>query len=149
MSRIGESLCILNGGVKMNEVVHVLSYRDCLLYTDKIRNRIQEHFGVILLNANHDVIVNKVLFKGGINNTIVDPKIIFYYAIKHRATAMIIYHNHPSGNPEPSTYDIKLTESLRDGCKLLGMQLLDHLIVPKGSFNELYSFMAETEIFNN
>lgn len=133
----------------MTEKKQVRTFTDCLEQTDKIRNKMQEHFGVILLNSNHEIIANKVLFKGGLNLTIVDPKIIFYYAVRHLTSAMIIYHNHPSGNPEPSEHDIELTKKLKEACKIMGITLLDHLIVPKGSFNELYSFKAETEIFND
>lgn len=133
----------------MTEKKHIRTFTDCLEQTDRVRNKIQEHFGVILLNSNHDVIANKVLFKGGVNLTTVDFKIVFYYAVKHLASAMIVYHNHPSGNPKPSEQDIELTQKLKEACKIMGISLLDHLIVPKGSFNELYSFNAETDIFND
>lgn len=133
----------------MTEKKHVRTFTDCLEQTDKVRNKIQEHFGVILLDSNHDVIANKVLFKGGLNLTTVDFKIVFYYAVKHLTSAMIVYHNHPSGNPEPSEQDIELTKRLKEACKIMGITLLDHLIVPRWSFNELYSFKAETDMFND
>ena len=127
----------------------ISTFTDCLEITDNIRNKIQEHFGVILLDGSHQVIGRKILFKGGLNSTIVDPRIIFHYALKNLACAMIIYHNHPSGSPEPSKYDIELTKKLNEAGKIVGVRLLDHLIVPKRSFNELYSFKAETDIFND
>lgn len=136
----------------MTEKKHISTFTDCLEQTDRVRRKKQEHFGVILLNGNHDVIANRVLFKGGLNSTIVDPRIIFHFALKNLACAMIIYHNHPSGNPEPSEYDVELTKKLNEAGKIVGVRLLDHLIVPYDRSvlaNTLYSFKAETDIFND
>ena len=125
----------------------ISTFTDCLEITDNIRNKVQEHFGVILLDGSHQVIGRKILFKGGLNSTIVDPRIIFHYALKNLACAMIVYHNHPSGNPEPSEYDVDLTKKLIEAGKIVGVRLLDHLIVPKHNYNALFSFKSEFSSF--
>ncbi len=106
---------------------------DALNYI-KIANKKWEHFGVILLNSNHEVIKNKVLFTGGLTATTVDTRVVFYTAIKNLAEGIIVYLNHPSGNVQPSEEDLKTTKILKEGAELLGMQLLDHVIVGKGNY---------------
>lgn len=106
---------------------------DALNYI-KIGNKKWEHFGVILLDSNHEVIKSKVLFTGGLTSTTVDARVVFYTAIKNLAAGIIVYHNHPSGNCQPSKYDLETTKILKEGAKLLGMQLLDHVIVGKGNY---------------
>ena len=100
----------------------------------KIANKKWEHFGVILLNGNHEIIKNKVLFVGGLSAATVDLRVVFYTAIKNLASGIIVYHNHPSGNCEPSKQDLETTKRLKDAGKLLGIQLLDHVIVGKGNY---------------
>lgn len=97
----------------------------------------QEHFGVICLDSAHKVISRKVLFIGGVSNTTVDAKVLYWELLKKKASAFIVFHNHPSGYTEPSTYDVKTTETLIKGSELLGLQLLDHVIIGK---HDYYSF---------
>jgi DNA repair protein RadC len=69
------------------------------------------------------------LFKGGLSSTIVDCKLIFATALKSLASSIIISHNHPSGNLTPSTEDNRITQKIKEGCQLLDLSLLDHVIL--------------------
>ena len=75
----------------------------------------------------------------------VHPKLIFWKACKLEASAMILFHNHPSGNTSPSDYDIKLTKKFEEGGSLLGIQVLDHIIIGKYDY---YSFL-ENDLMSN
>jgi DNA repair protein RadC len=74
--------------------------------------------------------------EGGIDGTVIDPRLIFSVALKGLACSIIIAHNHPSGNLQPSKQDIAITERIKQAGKLLGIQLQDHLILSnEGSFS--------------
>ncbi|MBW8359590.1 MAG: JAB domain-containing protein [Weeksellaceae bacterium] len=100
----------------------------------------QEEVKLLLLNRNNRVLGIYSLAKGGLTACIVDVRIILSVALKCLATGIILVHNHPSGNLKPSQEDIKITEQLRDGCKLLNIQLLDHLIITRQDY---FSFADE------
>ena len=100
----------------------------------------QEEVKLLLLNRNNRVLGIYSLAKGGLTACIVDVRIILSVALKCLATGIILVHNHPSGNLKPSQDDIKITEQLRDGCKLLNIQLLDHLIITRQDY---FSFADE------
>ena len=89
----------------------------------------QEQAKVMLLNRNMRVLGVLNLSKGGMTETSIDPKIVFSTALKAAASEIIIAHNHPSGNLEPSPSDKLLTNNLSKAGKLLQMQLRDHLII--------------------
>jgi DNA repair protein RadC len=88
-----------------------------------------EEFWVVLLNRANRIIRKKRVSEGGVSGTVADPKIIFKMAIDELASGIIVAHNHPSGNLKASQSDIDLTRRLKEGGKLLEIQLLDHLIV--------------------
>ncbi len=88
-----------------------------------------EEFWVIFLNQANTILSIENISKGGITSTVVDPKIIFNKALIHKATAIIIAHNHPSGNLSPSSEDLSLTEKIKKASNLLQITLLDHLII--------------------
>ncbi|MFA5447800.1 MAG: DNA repair protein RadC [Sphaerochaeta sp.] len=90
--------------------------------------RMQEHFLSICLNGAHEVLSINVCSVGLVNRTIVHPREVFGEAIRQRATAIIVAHNHPSGNLEPSPEDRDVTRRLRQAGELLGIKVLDHLI---------------------
>ena len=96
-----------------------------------------EEFWVLYLDNAHVVIERSLLGKGGITATVVDIRLLLQQALKWGATAMIVAHNHPTGNLTPSAADKTLTLKLKDAAKLLDMVLLDHIIVGK---NEYFSF---------
>lgn len=96
-----------------------------------------EEFWVLYLDNAHVVLERSLLGKGGFTATVVDIRLVLQQALKWGATAMIVAHNHPTGNMTPSAADKTLTLKLKDAAKLLDIVLLDHIIVGK---NEYFSF---------
>ena len=96
-----------------------------------------EQFWIMLLNPANKVIKVTRISIGGVNGTLADPKRIFKIAIDNQATAIMLCHNHPSGNVEPSDRDKALTRNLVNGGKLLEIKILDHIIV---GINNYFSF---------
>lgn len=88
-----------------------------------------EEFWILLLNRAHRVIRKHQISQGGVAGTVADPKIIFKLALEELASGIILAHNHPSGNLTASQADLDLTKKLKEGGKLLEIQVLDHLIL--------------------
>lgn len=88
-----------------------------------------EEFWVLLLNRNNQVIKKEKITKGGITSTIFDVRLILKLALEKLATGLIICHNHPSGNMQPSENDKQITYKMQEAGKLVDIQLLDHIIV--------------------
>lgn len=124
----------------MKERIRICIPRDCVTLLLKYGRMKQEHFGVVYLNNMREVIQTKCFFVGSDNICQVHPKLIFWKACKLEASAMILFHNHPSGDTSPSDFDIKLTKKFEMGGELLGIQVLDHIIIGR---NDYYSFLAE------
>lgn len=93
-----------------------------------------EEFWVIFLNQNNRLLGKSKLSSGGINQSVVDVRILFKAALDHFATGIVIAHNHPSGNLKPSQEDLKITKQIMEAGTLLNIQLLDHLIIAQNSF---------------
>lgn len=96
-----------------------------------------EEFWVILLNRANTVITSQPVSSGGVSGTVADPKLIFKLALDNLASSMIVVHNHPSGNINPSEADIRLTKKLKEAGKLVEVPLLDHIIFAEDNY---YSF---------
>lgn len=90
---------------------------------------IYEEMYILLLNRTNKVIGHARISQGGTTGTVCDPKLIAFYAINSLASGVIMVHNHPSGNPQPSGLDIQITKKVRDALRLLDVNLLDHLIL--------------------
>lgn len=99
-----------------------------------------EQFKVIFTNRANKVLGIFEVSTGGIAGTVADPKLIFVAALKAGATGLILSHNHPSGNLTPSHADIELTKKIKEGGRLLEIQVLDHIIITSESY---YSFADE------
>jgi DNA repair protein RadC len=93
-----------------------------------------EQAKMILLNTNNRVLGIVNLSTGGSASTVMDCKILFTIALKATATSIIICHNHPSGNLRPSSEDIRITEKIKQGGKLLDITVHDHLIVSENAY---------------
>lgn len=93
-----------------------------------------EEFWAIFMNQSNKVLHTAQLTQGGINQSIVDVRILFKTALDYFSTGIIIAHNHPSGNLKPSKEDIDITQKIKEGGALLNIQLLDHLIVTQNSY---------------
>nr|WP_233222466.1 MULTISPECIES: DNA repair protein RadC [Chroococcidiopsis] len=97
----------------------------------------QERFAVLLLDVKNRLIGTKVITIGTATETLASPREIFREVIRQGATRVIVAHNHPSGNVEPSSQDIELTRQLLAGAQLLGIPILDHLILGNGNHQSL------------
>lgn len=106
------------------------------LMTDMTSLR-QEHVVVLFLNIKNEVLHKQTIFIGSLNSSIIHPREIFREAVKRSAASIICAHNHPSGNPAPSPEDIEVTERLEDAGRLLGIELLDHIIIGDHKFISL------------
>ena len=89
----------------------------------------REHFLVVLLNARHEVIARETIAIGSLNASIVHPREVFKPALKVSAASIVLVHNHPSGDPEPSEEDLAITKRLIEAGELLGIGVLDHVII--------------------
>ena len=94
-----------------------------------LENQDNESFLVFLLNIKNKVIGYQEVARGGIDTCPVDPRMVFRAAVLEGASAVIVVHNHPSGDPAPSGEDLALTKRLKEGGELLGVPVLDHLII--------------------
>ena len=111
-------------------------YDELIEYASKER----EHFIVISLDGTSRIIEKRVVSIGTINQSLVHPREVFRDAISDNAVGIIVAHNHPSGQLEPSLEDKKVTKRLKEAGKLLGINLLDHVILAENGF---YSFQTE------
>lgn len=100
-----------------------------------------EEFWILLLKRNNEVIRKVQISKGGISGTVVDAKVLFKHALDHRASSLILIHNHPSGNNTPSQADLKLTKKMKEAGALIDIPVLDHLIFCNDSY---FSFADES-----
>lgn len=116
---------------------------DCVSLLRKYGKMRQEHFGVIFLNYKKEVIQTKCFFVGSDDSCKVYPKLVFWKACKIEASAMILFHNHPSGDTSPSDYDVEVTKKFEEGGNLLGIQILDHIIISKYNY---YSFLEHDQM---
>lgn len=94
----------------------------------------REVFMVLLLNTKHQVMHKEIVSVGSLNASIVHPREVFKLAVKKSASAMILIHNHPSGDPTPSNEDIQITKRLVDAGGIMGISVLDHVIVGGGQY---------------
>ncbi len=99
-----------------------------------------EEFKIMLLNRHNKVLGVASISIGGINGTVVDPKVVFAIALKAKASSIILCHNHPSGNINASLVDGEITSKLKQGGKLLDIIVSDHLILTKDAY---YSYANE------
>lgn len=99
-----------------------------------LAHKLTEECWITLLNRNSKLIKNHQISIGGLTKTTIDPKIIFKVALEYQAHGIVLSHNHPSGNPNPSQADLELTQNLLKGAKYLGIKILDHLILTENSY---------------
>ncbi|MBI2595621.1 DNA repair protein RadC [Candidatus Daviesbacteria bacterium] len=112
----------------------ILSPKDVWEQLKDIRDLKKEHFMVFYLDTRNQEICREIISIGTLNESLVHPREVFEPAIRNSAAQIIIAHNHPSGNPDPSEEDIKITAKLADAGKLLGIELFDHIIVTGEGF---------------
>ncbi|WP_078550518.1 RadC family protein [Litchfieldia alkalitelluris] len=104
---------------------------------EEMRFLTQEHFVCLYLNTKNQVLHKQTIFIGSLNASIVHPREVFREAFKRSAASIIALHNHPSGDPTPSREDIDVTKRLVECGKIIGIELLDHLIIGENKYVSL------------
>ncbi|WP_082235967.1 RadC family protein [Halobacillus massiliensis] len=104
---------------------------------EEMRELKQEHFVCLFLNTKNQVIHRQTIFIGSLNASIVHPREVFKEAVKRSAASIICAHNHPSGDPTPSQEDIQVTRRLNECGKMIGIELLDHIVIGDRKFISL------------
>ena len=121
------------------EKIHLSCPREAAEFLmPRLRYAIKEQFVVVLLNSKNKVIGTEVVSEGSLSNAIVHPREVFVPALLQHAAAIMVAHNHPSGEPSPSLEDRELTSMLVRSGKVLGIPLVDHIIIGDGNY---YSFL--------
>ena len=133
LNQIAEVELIYKSKVKASERPKITHSKDAYIIFkdnwDENKIELQEQFKVMLLNRANKVLGIYEVSTGGMTGTVADPKLIFAAALKASACSILLVHNHPSGNLKPSKQDEELTHKIKEGGKLLDIQLLDHLII--------------------
>ena len=124
-----------------NRRVTITCSRDIYnLVRPQLQDLPHEEFWVVLLNRANVVMRQEKISSGGVAGTVADPKMIFKHALDHLASSLLLVHNHPSGNRQPSAADISLTKKLKEAGNFLDLPILDHLIYTDTGY---YSFADE------
>jgi len=99
-----------------------------------LRDHKKEHFVIFYLDSRNQEIKREIISVGSLNANLVHPREVFEPAVRHLAAQVILAHNHPSGDPEPSEDDLEITKRLVESGKILGIEIVDHIIVVKNGF---------------
>ena len=123
----------------MDKSSPLITTEDILLHLKFIRAKKQEYVLCLSLDSGHRLIARRVVTIGTLTSSLIHPREVFAAPLKDRAASVLIAHNHPSGDSNPSRQDIEVTQQLIAAAQLLGIRLRDHIIVSK---TEEYSFAA-------
>lgn len=110
------------------------------IFIPLLKDEIKEHFFVLCLNSANKIIKYENISIGNLNSSVVHPREVFKVAIDNNSANIIVLHNHPSGNPEPSNEDISITKKLVESGKILGIEIFDHIII---AGNQYLSFVEK------
>ncbi len=99
-----------------------------------IKDKAKEHFKLIILNTRNKIITITGVSTGTLSASLVHPREVFRDAIRHSASSVILVHNHPSGDPDPSDEDMRITRRLVDAGRIIGIDVLDHIIIGKDTY---------------
>ncbi|MED1602407.1 RadC family protein [Alkalihalophilus marmarensis] len=113
----------------------IRSPEDAFTYLKDMQYLTREEFVVLGLNTKNEVLFRKTIFTGSLNASIVHPRETFKALIKRNCASAIVAHNHPSGNPSPSQEDLEVTKRLCEAGKVIGIEVLDHLIIGNTYFS--------------
>lgn len=109
------------------------------LFMGKMRYYNKEHFEVLLINAKGQIVEETEVSVGDLCSTLIHPREVFCQAVKRSAASVIFVHNHPSGDPNPSSQDIETTDRLVKAAAVLGINVLDHIIIGDGKYISMKS----------
>lgn len=123
---------------KLGDVVIVRTPEDAAQYVmEDLRYQKKEYFVALFLNTKNHITGKETLSIGTLNASLVHPREVFRAAIRHSSASIICLHNHPSGDPTPSTEDITITKRLAEAGNLIGIDVLDHIIIGDGRYISL------------
>jgi len=114
--------------------------KDAVAQLTELRHNKKEHFVALYLNAKNEMVHKETISMGTLNANLVHPREVFEPALKYSAASIMVAHNHPSGDPKPSEDDLEITKRLMEAGKMMGVEVLDHVIVAKNSH---FSFKEE------
>lgn len=123
--------------VEDNNLPVISLAKEAVAQLQELRTAKREHLVVLYLNARNQLIHKEIISVGTLNANLVHPREVFKPGIDHLAASIIIAHNHPSGGAEPSDNDLTTTNRLKEAGKIIGIELLDHIIITKTSFFSL------------
>ena len=127
---------------RFGQVISAHEYGMSLAF--EMQNFEQEHLLAIYLDGQNQIIEKKTIFIGAVNHAPASPREILYHAIKNLSVGLLVAHNHPSGNLQPSQADRIFTNKIKNSCKDIGINFVDHIIVGAGNY---YSFREQEENF--
>jgi DNA repair protein RadC len=107
---------------------------DVFKYHRSLSALAKEQFRVLLINSRYQLIHEELVAVGSIDSLSISPRDIFQPAVERRVNAIILVHNHPSGDPTPSASDLEFTQTIKEAGELLGIELLDHIIIGQDSY---------------
>lgn len=119
---------------KPEQEIYIHSPEDTIKIISGLKNNKKENFVALYLDARNKLIYQETISIGSLNASIVHPREVFEPAIQYLAAQIILAHNHPSGDPEPSTEDLAITKRLVESGKILGIEITDHIILAKNGF---------------
>jgi DNA repair protein RadC len=115
----------------VNNCIKISNHQDILPLVAELRGKKQEYFLTLTLDGAHNLMEKRTIFIGTLNESLVHPREVFVDAITDRAAAVVFVHNHTSTDVTPSKADIQVTQRLREVAKIVGIEILDHIIVTK------------------
>ncbi len=128
-----------------NPVKKISSAKDVFNYFyERLKDEKQENFYILILNNQNNIIKDELISKGVLDAAILHPREVFKPAIRNSASKIILIHNHPSGNPEPSKEDLEITKQLIEAGKLIDIKILDHVIIGNGKY---WSWLEDNTLF--
>lgn len=118
----------------------VVTPKDVVAQLTELRHNKKEHFIALYLNARNQLVHKETISMGTLNANLVHPREVFEPAVKYSVANIMVAHNHPSGDPKPSEDDLEITKRLVEAGKMMGVELLDHVIIATNSY---FSFKDE------
>ena len=124
---------LVKRALKMGEMTLpiIRSTKDVIAQAVYMRDKTREHLMALFLNARNEMLYKKPMFIGTLNANLVHPREIFAEALKQNAASIILVHNHPSGDAEPSEDDLTITKRIVEAGRIMGIDVLDHVIITK------------------
>ncbi len=114
-----------------NNLPTINSAKDAMAQLQELRTAKKEHFVALYLNARNQLVYKETISVGTLNASLIHPREVFKPALDHLAASIIVAHNHPSGDREPSENDLEITKRLAEASKIMGIEIVDHIIITK------------------